>query len=170
MKTESSRRKSILSIHDKCHGERFNPHLVVNVPNIKQQHGTKDRGVFAIAYEYHAALGDDVSIIVFDQKMRQHLERCFRQRKLSSFPHSIGYKPKQMHFPFHEIEVFCTCQTPVTWDNMVCCDSCGEWYHLRCINLRSMLNSVEQWFCSACNLLQFLFLSLFDSINVYDCQ
>ena len=130
MKTESSRTKSISSIHDKCHGERFNPH----------------------------------------QKMRQHLERCFRQRKLSSFPHSIGYKPKQMHFPFHEIEVFCTCQTPETWDNMVCCDSCGEWYHLRCINLRSMLNSVEQWFCSACNLLQFLFLSLFDSINVYDCQ
>ena len=101
---------------------------------------------------------------MFDQKMRQHLERCFRQRKLSSFPHSIGYKPKQMHFPFHEIEVFCTCQTPKTWDNMVCCDSCGEWYHLRCINLRSMLNSVEQWFCSACNLLQFLFLSLFDSM------
>ena len=115
------------------------------------------------------------SAIVFDQKMRQHLVRCFRQRKLSSFPHFIGYKPKQMHFPFHEIEVFCTCQTPETWDNMVCCDSCGEWYHLRCINLRSMLNSVEQWFCSTgtCNLLyllQFLFLLLFDSINVYDCE
>ena len=31
-------------------GERVNPHLVVDVPNIKQQHGTKDCGVFAIAY------------------------------------------------------------------------------------------------------------------------
>ena len=82
-------------------------------------------------------------------------------------------KPKQMHFQFHEIEVFCMCQMPETWDHMVRCDSCGEWYHLRCINLRSMLNSVEQWFCSACNLLyllQFLFLLLFDSINVYDCD
>ena len=56
-------KKIISSIHDECHGERFNPHLVVNVPNIKQQHGTKDCGVFAIAYEYHAALGDDVSIM-----------------------------------------------------------------------------------------------------------
>ena len=30
-------------------GERVDPHLVVDVPNIKQQHGTKDCGVFAIA-------------------------------------------------------------------------------------------------------------------------
>ena len=104
-------KKIILSIHDECHGERVGPHLVVNVPNIKKQHGTK--GVFAIVYEYHAAaLGDNVSRIVFD-KMRQHLERCFCQRKLSSFPHSIRYKPKQMHYPFLET-AFCACQMPKT--------------------------------------------------------
>ena len=134
-------------------GERVDPHLVVDVPNIKQQDGTKDcSGVFAIAYAYHASLGDDLSTIMFDQKkMRQHLETCFQLGKLSCFPHSIGYKPKEMHFPLHEIEVFCSCQMPETWDDMVCCDSCEEWYHLRCINLKSIPNSEEQWFCSACS-------------------
>ena len=132
--------------------ERVDPHLLVDVPNIKQQHGTTDCGAFAIAYAYHASLGDDLSTIMFDQKkMRQHLETCFRLGKLSCFPHSIGYKPKEMHFPFQEIEVFCSCQMPETWDDMVCCDSCEEWYHLRCINRRSIPNSEEQWFCSACS-------------------
>ena len=133
-------------------GERVDPHLLVDVPNIKQQHGTTDCGAFAIAYAYHASLGDDLCTIMFDQKkMRQHLETCFRLGKLSCFPHSIGYKPKEMHFPFQEIEVFCSCQMPETWDDMVCCDSCEEWYHLRCINRRSIPNSEEQWFCSACS-------------------
>ena len=55
-------------------GGRVDPHLVVDVPNIKQQHGTKGCGVLVIAYAYHAALGDNVSTIVFDQKkVRQHL-------------------------------------------------------------------------------------------------
>ena len=54
----------------------------------------------AMAYAYHASLGDDLTTIMFDQtKMREHLERSFGLGKLSFFPHSTGYKPKEMHFP-----------------------------------------------------------------------
>ena len=58
--------------HHRRDSERVDLHLVVDVPNIKQP---KDCGVFAIAYAYHASLGDDLSM--FDQKMKQHLQICF---------------------------------------------------------------------------------------------
>ena len=47
-----------------------------NMP-VQQQQNDKDCGLFAIAYAFHAALGDDVIIMHFDiSKMRQHLIYC----------------------------------------------------------------------------------------------
>ena len=33
-----------------------------------------------------------------------------------------------------QIELFCTCQMPEIYDDMVECDTCGEWYHPKCSN------------------------------------
>ena len=44
-------------------GEEVDPHLVVHVPPVQQQKGSSDRGVYAIAFAVHAALGDDVSTL-----------------------------------------------------------------------------------------------------------
>ena len=88
-------------------------------------------------YEY-------IKDLMFDQKkMTQHLETYFRLSKLSCFPHSIGYKPKEMHFPLHEIEVFFF--VPVK------CHRHGmTWYAVtpvkngitfRCINLHQMVKN-----------------------------
>ena len=46
-----------------------------------------DCGLFAIAFAYHMARGDDVTKIRFNQSMmRQHLTKCFKSQELSPFP------------------------------------------------------------------------------------
>ena len=69
--------------------------LMVNVPTVQWQKDGTDYGVFAIAFAYHAARGDDPSRITFNQaKMQQHLVACFEEGRLSPFPHSDG-PPRQ---------------------------------------------------------------------------
>ena len=125
------------------HGEWVDHHVMVDVPN-KQQHGTKDCSVFAIAYAYHASLGDDLTTIMFDQtKMREHLERSFR---LGILPHSTGYKPKEMHFPlaWNRSVLFLSNARDMGWRGMlwILWRMVSQW----CINLKSIPNSEEQWF------------------------
>ena len=56
---------------------------------IHPQEGSTCCGVFAIAYAFELALGNDPSLFVFDQsKMREHLLACFENRYVSPFPKS----------------------------------------------------------------------------------
>ena len=58
---------------------------VHHIPVIKQK-GVSDCGPFAIAFTYHAALGDDLQTITFDQdKLRTHLVTCFDKRSSAGF-------------------------------------------------------------------------------------
>ena len=51
------------------------------------QRGSKDCGLFAIAFATELAFGHDPSNFIFDQsKMRQHLIKCFESRSISRFP------------------------------------------------------------------------------------
>ena len=60
--------------------------LVTRVP-VQQQMGSTDCGLFAIAYAFYAAWGNQLTKLCFDQsKMRQHLLECFQQQKLTAFP------------------------------------------------------------------------------------
>jgi len=45
---------------------------------------------------------------------------------------------------------------PEIYDNMVECGECGEWYHLKCMDLKQAPAEDEEWFavarCSVDNL------------------
>lgn len=48
--------------------------IVVCISDVQQQVGSTDCGVFAVAFALHLALGEDPSLLIFDQKsMRPHL-------------------------------------------------------------------------------------------------
>ena len=52
-----------------------------------EQNGISDCGVFALAFAYHAARGDKVEELTFDQaSMRKHLVKCFEDEKFTPFP------------------------------------------------------------------------------------
>ena len=53
--------------------------LIVQFPYTQKQKGGSDCGVFAFAF--HAAMGDNISGLQFDQlKMRHHLMKCLRKK------------------------------------------------------------------------------------------
>ena len=85
--------------------------------------------------------------------MRSHLEACFSQAKISQFPQ----KPRSVRrriLDEMQISLYCICRYPeVTsrFGDMICCDSCEEWYHEYCLqipNLAALKKSI--WICPRC--------------------
>ena len=61
--------------------------LTIHHDSVQKQEGTKDCGVYSIAFAYHAALGKNLEEITFDKdKLRSHLVTCFQNNCLSKFP------------------------------------------------------------------------------------
>ena len=93
----------------------------------------------------HLAIGDDVSKLNFDQaQMRQHLLKCFQKKEMLPFPQTIAGPHHRTYFPGYAIEVYCSCRMPETYDDMVECDTCGDWYHLKCVRLKSIPEEDEE--------------------------
>lgn len=65
----------------------YGRHMGILQMAVPQQEGWNDCGVLAIAFAYHAAIGDSMDTLQFDQKkMREHLIQCFQQQFLEPFP------------------------------------------------------------------------------------
>ena len=63
-----------------------NGSLIVNEMSVQQQENSYDCGLFAIAFAFHLAQGDEPSALNFDcKKLRQHLVECF-EKEISPFP------------------------------------------------------------------------------------
>ena len=74
-------KRSIYGRLDKSEEDRG---LTLHHVPVQQQSGITDCGVFAVAFAYHAAIGDELERIIFDQgQMRKHLLRCFEKKELS---------------------------------------------------------------------------------------
>ncbi len=53
---------------------------------------------------------------------------------------------------FQEEEIYCNCRMPDDkCSGMICCSSCGEWYHFSCVNITdvSEYHGIK-WFCEKC--------------------
>ena len=63
------------------------PSFTVRVASVTKQSGASDCGLYAIAYITHIATGLNPSLYIFRQAlMRNHLLKCFEQKKLEPFP------------------------------------------------------------------------------------
>ena len=136
---------------------------------LQQQEGANNCGLFSIAAAYHAAMNDNVDSLVFDEaKMRAHLIKCFEKGKLSRFPRTKKAMPKRPKPQTIAITIYCMCERPDSFEDMVMCDKCSEWYHS--LDSRPYFNrsgieasgitiavpkftknhAVGNWFCSGC--------------------
>ena len=79
---------------------RVNLHvLAVSVVNVQQQVGVEDCRLFAIAFAVHAASGQNVEELEFDQaRMREHLIKCFTQKRMLPFPTIQRCHPRKSYF------------------------------------------------------------------------
>ena len=76
---------------------------------------------------------------------------------MTPFPHTtvnvLQKKPSRLigTMPVRQIELFCDSVMPADIDNMVMCDYCTRWFHLKCIGLHSP-PVTEEWLCDSCTL------------------
>lgn len=56
----------------------------------------------------------------------------------------------------NEDELFCVCQQPYNVDTaMISCDTCTEWYHLKCVSLsQSAAHNLKKYTCPVCSALK----------------
>ena len=127
--------------------------LVVTVVPVQQQSGGVDCGLFAAAFAFHAASGDSLRRIQFDQsRMRSHQIRCFEEQKLEQFPFSsCPDHLNRARLAHRVIHLFCICRMPETFDTkMVACDVCEKWFHYKCVGLKKRAR-LTTWVCRTCS-------------------
>lgn len=122
--------------------------LCVSSMSVQQQRGSCDCGVFAIAYAFHIAAGDNIADLAFDQvKMRSHLRQCFENKAVLPFP-TTRRAVKRNKLSNIVITVYCHCGRPDSLDKMIQCDNCDAWVHFQCAGIRRAPDNF--WFCAKC--------------------
>ena len=106
-------------------------------PNVQQQYGSSDCGLFALAFAQSLCAGDNPEEITYTQhKLRPHLLQCLETGTITNFPPgSRRRKTKvfQSRLPkMTNISVYCSCRE-TSEGKMVQCNKCHEWFHDRCI-------------------------------------
>ena len=123
--------------------------LTVHHVSVQKQEGTTDCGLFSIAFAYHAVLGEDPAKITFDQdKLRSHLVTCFENNCLSKFPTTSQKTSRACKPSVSFIPLYCDCRLPESFDNVVACDGCDNWFHYRCVDFNTC--HVGDWFYNHC--------------------
>ena len=122
--------------------------LAVELPPAQIQQGGVDCGLFAIAFAYELAAGNDPSDVSFEQgKMREHLVKCLERGLFEPFPRNevtLRFNKRQNC----DIRLFCSCSRPECWDDMIQCELCDEWFHLTCEGLETAPEG--EWLCRVC--------------------
>ena len=128
--------------------------IIIRVMNVEHQQSGHSCGLYAIAFAVDLCLGNDPCSSLYDEeKMRSHLELCFNKQALTRFPQQFR---KVSHRVLDEISipVYCICRYPdctTCFGDMVCCDSCGEWFHEHCLHIKNIKDLKKQtWFCFRC--------------------
>ena len=113
-------------------------HLSIHSISIQHQKGSKDCGLFAIAFATEICTGHNPSDAEFVQsEMRPHLVNCLKMGKLSRFPQQSQYSITHSKPKVFNVKVYCMCRMPDNFDeNMVQCTNFQGWYHYRCVKMR----------------------------------
>ena len=119
---------SILNTH--------HPQITVDIPEVQQQRGSNDCGLFAIAFATSILKGEDPSSVKYLQSsMRQHLVSCLEKQCMTVFPRQQGRRRKLNPISVQEIiPVYCLCRLPKS-GRMAECTICGENYHRKCVGI-----------------------------------
>ena len=83
--------------------------------NVQRQVGGSDCCLFAIAFAASLCARKDPHTKRYAQtEMRQHLTRCFEEKKITSFPNSWGRTRLGRHRILNrkKVDVFCVCRLP----------------------------------------------------------
>lgn len=127
------------------------PSFTVKVMNVGRQVGFQDCGLYAISFVTSLAYEEDPTIIKYEQEeMRDHLLECFDKKELLPFPSKKRRKVLKSELKSETFKIFCSCRLPEK-GQMICCDSCNEWFHQSCIETSIDNLDDDDWFCAKCS-------------------
>ena len=98
-------------------------------------------GVFALAFAYSLAAGQDPSQLTYINP-RAHVEECLVSGTVSPFPSRVTHRSRDVIHSLNE-EVYCFCRGIDNNTQMVMCDSCEQWFHKACVSLSPRQNCME---------------------------
>lgn len=127
-------------------------HFFLTFPDVQQQDGGCDCGLYALAFSYSLCAGTDPAKLVYNQtEFRSHFFRCLMKKEVTDFPHDTIMKVPGKSL-LRRCKVFCSCRLPDTGDAMVQCSKCLEWYHFTCIGNECQEKPLpELWYCIICS-------------------
>ena len=130
--------------------------LTYIVPACQEQEGADDCGLFAAAFLTDLALGNDPSLIVYDQKLlRHHMAQCFKDAEIRPFP-QLRMDVEALPPAVYQVKLYCDCRRAAFLQSkskdwiMVQCDKCKTWYHQMCIKTKIPRKKEQKWFCHHC--------------------
>ena len=130
--------------------------LSIRKVSVQQQEvGTLDCGLFAVAYATEVCYGMDPAKASFEQsKMNIHLVQCLEAGNLARFPQTSkvtkGLRPPSIVL---HLELYCYCNMPESYEDMIECESCKKWYHKTCAGINGLTRRQVQrlaWLCKSC--------------------
>ena len=124
----------------------------IKVINVATQKGNTDCGLYAVAMMTSIAYKEDPVNVVYSQAdLRIHLQQCFEKGFLEKFPISKKRRLNRRITKEVVCDIYCTCRLPEPDDGseMIQCDRCNEWYHVKCVDLDLKLTD-DDWFCAKC--------------------
>ena len=135
--------------------------LKVNAEACQQQTNGVDCGAFAIANTFHVSTGADIGKKkIQDDEMKDHLLQCIKSGHFQEFEKSGSSDIVSRKIMKIKFQIFCYCRFPWAWYhskdkdlNMVCCDSCKEWYYRKFENIPDLVFDQEydiNWGCFSC--------------------
>ncbi|XP_034245761.1 uncharacterized protein LOC117647896 [Thrips palmi] len=122
-------------------------------PPCKQQENSVDCGVFAIANAVNFLYAGDIGNFDFDSSsMRDHLLNCLQEEWFSEFPKQPSrIKKVREDDETTSIKVYCVCRLPECLSDMVQCDTCDNYFHFTCMDIKCQESLPEDgWFCPQC--------------------
>ena len=84
-----------------------------------------------------------------------HLIQCLEEGKLTRFPQTSKARKglRALQIIVVHVPLYCYCNMPENYDDMIDCDCCKEWLHKSCVCLKGLTRrQVKQltWLCKIC--------------------
>ena len=124
-------------------------HTTLTFPDVQQQTGGADCGLFVLAFAYTLCEGAIPEKLTYKQHaFRSHFLDCLMNKEISSYPADgimrVPSKPLLKTF-----KVYCLCRLPDIGDGMVKCCQCFERFHWCCVQVHEDTRP-SKWYCTTC--------------------
>ena len=130
------------------------PYFFLTFPDVQQQAGDSDCGLYTLAFAYTLCSGTDPAKISYKQaEFRPHFMQCLKKKAIEGFPQERVMKVPGKAM-LCRVNVFCICRLPDAGDSIIKCSNCSAVFHYACVEVAEDVVPYT-WLCASCDELDF---------------